>query len=66
MLMMRGQIYRCQNRHCNCEIIVTQPSIEGSSNLRCCCGALMKKPYSPPVLQELPSNDLVGQTADKA
>jgi hypothetical protein len=66
MLMMKGQIYRCQNRHCNCEITVTQPSIEGSSSLRCCCGAAMKKPYSPPVLQELPSNVLVGQTIDKA
>jgi hypothetical protein len=65
MLMTKGQIYRCQNRHCNCEITVTRASIEGSSTLRCCCGAIMKKPYSPPVLQELSSNVLVSHTADE-
>jgi hypothetical protein len=66
MLMTKGQIYRCQNRHCNCEITVTRPSIEGSSTLRCCCGATMKKPYSQPKLQELFSDVLVGHTADEA
>jgi hypothetical protein len=60
MLMIERQIYRCQNRGCNCEFIVIKSSAEGSSNPHCCCGAEMKKPYVPPTLRELPSEVLVG------
>lgn len=59
MLMIEGQTYRCQNRSCNCEVIVTKPSAEGLSNPRCCCGAEMKKPYMRPALRELTSDALV-------
>jgi hypothetical protein len=35
---------------------VVKPSgTVGGKNPRCCCGAEMKKPYTPPVLRELPS-----------
>lgn len=59
MLMIEGQTYRCQNRSCNSEVIVTKPSMEGASNPRCCCGAEMKKPYTSPALQQLSSDVLV-------
>lgn len=57
--MMRGQAYRCQNVDCRAEIEVKKASIEGPANPRCCCGAEMKKVYSPPVLREL-DNDAAG------
>jgi hypothetical protein len=53
MSMTEGQIYRCQNRDCRCEIQVLRPSTEASANPRCCCGWEMKKPYVKPVLREL-------------
>ncbi len=53
MLMIEGQVYRCQNRDCGCEIKVIKPSIESNSNPRCSCGAEMKKPYNKPVFREL-------------
>jgi hypothetical protein len=56
MLMIKGQIYRCQNRSCNCEVTVVKPSVEGRSNPRCCCGAEMKKTYVPPEVRELSSD----------
>lgn len=53
MMMMKGQVYRCMNRSCNCEVVVSRGSdIEGNSNPRCCCGSEMKKPFSIPVLHE--------------
>lgn len=53
MILRDGQVYRCQNADCRAEIHVVKPSIEGSSNPRCCCGAEMKKPYSAPTMTEL-------------
>jgi hypothetical protein len=55
MSMAEGQIYRCQNRECGCEIRVTKASSNTNSNPRCCCGAEMKKPYTRPVLRSLQS-----------
>jgi hypothetical protein len=54
--MAEGQVYRCQNRDCGCEVRVIKPSIESNSNPRCSCGAEMKKPYNKPVLQALNSD----------
>ena len=54
--MTEGQIYRCQNIDCRCEIKVVKSSINCGSNPRCCCGTEMKKPYTAPVLQELTSD----------
>ncbi len=59
--MSQRQVYRCQNRDCGCEIVVTKTLIETkANNPRCFCGAEMKKPYSPPVIRMLePDDELV-------
>ena len=53
MIMQVGQHYRCVNPDCRCEVEVVEPSTESMFNLRCCCGAEMKKPYTKPVLRLL-------------
>ncbi len=54
MITMRaGQHYRCQNRECRAEVEVSKDSIEGLSNPICCCGAVMKRTYTKPVLRSL-------------
>src|SRR6266446_657111 len=56
------QVYRCQNRDCGCEIVVTKTPVEAKGNPRCFCGAEMKKPYSPPVFRMLdPDDELVSR-----
>ena len=58
--MSQRQVYRCQNRDCGCEFVVTKISVEAKANPRCFCGAEMKKPYSPPVFRKLdPDDELV-------
>ncbi len=60
--MSQRQVYRCQNRACGREIVVTKTPLETKANPRCFCGAEMKKPYSPPVLRILdPDDELVGR-----
>ncbi len=60
--MTEGQVYRCQNRVCDAEILVNKASREARANPRCGCGAEMKKPYSPPVLRKLdPDDELVSR-----
>jgi len=58
MKMTKGQIYRCQNRDCGSEIQVTKSSIEAHLNPRCCCGALMKRPYTRPTFRILNAGDV--------
>jgi hypothetical protein len=66
MSITEGQVYRCQNRVCGSEIVVTKASLEVSANPRCCCGAEMKKPYTPPVLRVLdPDDELVRRLEDR-
>ena len=65
MVMIEGQIFRCQNRSCNCEVIIMKPSVEGASNPRCCCGSEMKKPYMRPALRELSSEVLLAHQFDE-
>jgi len=55
--MTEGQVYRCQNRDCNSEILLTKASPAANANPRCGCGAEMKKPYSTPVLRMLDPDD---------
>ena len=55
MAMTEGQIYRCQNRNCSCEIKVLRSSIHARANPKCCCGAEMKRPYRKPALRILNS-----------
>jgi hypothetical protein len=56
MSMIGDEIYRCQNRGCRCEVKVISSSTECRQNPRCCCGAEMKKSYTPPVFRELTSD----------
>lgn len=58
-MMIAGQVYRCVNRNCNCEVVVSKPSRkEADANPRCCCGSEMKKPYTAPVMREITGTDL--------
>jgi len=43
MPFKQGQIYRCSDASCGCEITVTQSAqrSEGSHTHRCCCGREM-------------------------
>jgi hypothetical protein len=67
MIMVKGQIYCCQNPRCRAEIQVVRDSIEGESVPTCCCGAKMKKPYSRPVFKRLEATpELVALFEDKA
>jgi hypothetical protein len=59
--MTEGQVYRCQNRDCRCEIAVTKASRKADANPRCSCGAEMKKPYNPPVVRTLDPDELVSR-----
>ncbi len=56
MVMTEGQVFRCQNRHCGCEIRVLRTSVTAHTNPRCCCGAEMKKPYRKPAFRALSSD----------
>jgi hypothetical protein len=67
-LMIEGQIYRCQNPLCRCEMKVIKASAAVAlQNPRCWCGGKMKKPYTPPVLHEMPAKTrvLAGAGTDK-
>jgi hypothetical protein len=48
MTMIRGQVYRCQNRDYRCEIIVVKASTQKTASPMCCCGSEMKKLYEKP------------------
>ena len=53
MILLKAQIYRCQDQLCRAEVQVTKNSTEGDESPRCCCGAEMKKLWSTPVLRRL-------------
>jgi hypothetical protein len=46
-----GQVHRCQNRECGCEIRINRAPVYVDANLRCSCGAEMKKIYRKPVFR---------------
>lgn len=56
MVIEEGQVFRCQNRDCGCEIKVLQSSVIALKNPRCGCGADMKKHYRKPVFRALTSD----------
>jgi hypothetical protein len=56
MMLQKGQRYRCQNPECGAEIEVIKESIEGASGVRCCCGELMKRRYSKPLMKIRPED----------
>ena len=64
MSMQKGQQYRCQNPNCRDEIEVVTNSREEDSNLRCHCGAKMKKVYSRPVFRELSGAEATARVGD--
>jgi hypothetical protein len=55
--MSEGHRFRCQNRDCGCEIVVSKTSVEGDFLPKCCCGTAMKKPYNPPAIRTLDGNE---------
>lgn len=46
MAFKEGDVYRCPDKDCGCEIKVTKgaaPDKGGNQNPRCCCGKEMQK-----------------------
>lgn len=46
MALKQGEVYRCPDAQCGCEITVTHsasPDCRGNQNPRCCCGKEMVK-----------------------
>ena len=57
MIAYEGQVYRCQNPACAAEIKIIKASRGGEFNFKCCCGGVMKKPYSKPLFKVIAEND---------
>lgn len=57
MMLRKGERVRCQNQECGAELEVMKDSIEGEFSVTCCCGAMMKKPYSAPLLETRHADD---------
>jgi hypothetical protein len=57
--MAKGQLYRCSNKECRREVQVNKVPGEHRTNLKCLCGAKMKKPYNKPVLRSLDREDVI-------
>jgi hypothetical protein len=54
----KGERWRCQNSECGSEVFVTLSSrVESSSQPRCSCGEVMKKPYVRPELDTFDSSN---------
>ena len=46
MVLKQGEVYRCPEPNCGCEITVTRaaaPGQGGNQNPRCCCGKGMQE-----------------------
>ncbi len=46
MALQEGEVYRCPDQACGCEITVTKgaaPGHGGDSDPKCCCGHSMEK-----------------------
>jgi hypothetical protein len=51
--MTRGDLWRCTNPHCGCELhVVISARAGGLSNPTCACGAALKKPYVRPSMRK--------------
>jgi hypothetical protein len=66
MQMNPGETWRCTNANCRCEVLVEIGSLAAGRNPVCSCGALMKKPYAPPVLRCLEFLPLAEPVGTKA
>ena len=63
-MIRKGQRYRCQNPNCRDEIEMIKDLREEESNLRCHCGATIKKVYSRPVFRELSAVEAFAAVGD--
>jgi hypothetical protein len=53
--MTKGQRFHCLNAECGCEVeIIKDSTATDTSNLRCGCGAVMKKTYVKPSVTSRP------------
>lgn len=46
MAFREGEVYRCPEENCGCELTVTKaapPTCSGNNNPTCCCGKTMVK-----------------------
>jgi hypothetical protein len=46
MALKEGEVYKCADAECGCEITVTKsakPDCKGNQQPRCCCGMEMQK-----------------------
>jgi hypothetical protein len=46
MALQKGEVYRCPDAQCGCEVTVTKAAAPGKGDAqgpRCCCGKEMKK-----------------------
>jgi len=46
MAFKEGEVYKCPDRECGCEITVTKGAAPGKGGIeppRCCCGKAMRK-----------------------
>lgn len=46
MAFKQGEIYKCPDPNCGCELTVTKaapPTCSGTQNPTCCCGKEMKR-----------------------
>jgi hypothetical protein len=51
--MARGDVWRCTNADCGCEVhVIMGARAEGPSNPTCACGAALKKPYLKPSIKK--------------
>lgn len=53
MLMRSGDLWHCTNPACRAELRVGPGREVEVDHVYCACGAVMKKPYVPPVFQYL-------------
>jgi hypothetical protein len=53
MVMKGGERWHCTDLACRCSVLVENTGEIEGKNPVCACGSVMKKQYSPPVLQYL-------------
>jgi len=66
MRLRDGERWRCTNRECRSEILVTKTGdMEGRTTPRCCCGGEMKKPYEAPRITKIERPDYLERVRDR-
>ncbi len=66
MLLVKGDVYVCQNPRCRAEVRVERESIDGFTSPICCCGAEMKRAYEPPAVRRVtPTPEIIALLKQK-